>query len=235
MLADVGDTPILTRIYQDDDGDLFDPTTVTATLKAPDGTTGSPWSPTRLSLGTFQAAPFLSATGEWVLTFTAVGPADVHEVAIFAKPVGETAPWAPDLRKVGSHIPSRTRDEVTNDPLGTFTETTNPSGRQVDSIIASAVAAVAGMVGRPIVAAAFPLCETAAALWAAYWTELAFPERDSDVSVYARLRDDALLLTKSAAEVNQGAGGGTVDPPGEDDIIGLSSYCFPAAPREYVL
>lgn len=237
MIADVGDTPIITRYYRNDAGALYDPTTVTATLKAPDGTTGSPWTPTRLSLGTFQAAPFLSTTGEWLLTFTSSGPSDVYEVAIFAKPVGETASWAPDLRKVGSHIPSRTRDEVTNEPSGTFSATTNPNAVQVESIISSAVAAVAGLVGKPIVSAAFPLCQTASALWAAYWTELAFPDRDGNVSVYSHLRDDAILLTEQAKAVNLGAGGGTTDPPDEDGLAnnGLSSYCFPAAPGEYVL
>lgn len=237
MLADVGDTPIITKVYRDEGGALFDPSTVSSTLKAPNGTTGAPWTPTRLSLGTFQAAPYLSVTGDWVLTFTATGPSDVFETGIFAKPLGETAVWAPDLRKVGSHIPSRTRDEVTNEPLGTFTDTTNPNDVQVESVIGSAVAAVGGLVGKPIVPAAYALCQAATALWAAYWVELAWPDRDANVSVYQQLRADALLLIEQAKAVNLGAGGGTQDPPDEDGLpdSALSSFCFPAAPGEYVL
>ncbi len=148
-----------------------------------------------------------------------------------------TIPWAPTLAKVGAHIQSRTRHVETNIALGTFTANTYPTDVQVSEVIRSAVSMVQGKVGTPIVAAAYDLCETAAALWSAYWTELTFPERDSDVTVYLQLRADALLLMEQAEAVNIGAGGGTQDPPDEDGLANneLSSYYFPAAPGEYVL
>lgn len=234
MLADVGDTPAVTWKLRDDDEAPIVPTTVTATLRAPDGTVASTPVNT-IAAGDYTAAPYLASAGDWRLVFTSTEPDDVMEVAIYALPPGSAAPWAPSLRDVGNHIPSRTRSVETNEPLGTFNDDTAPTGESVSGLIRSAVATVGGMVGLPIVAGAYPLCSAAAALWAAYWVELSFPERDGDVSVYARLRDDALLLTENARAVNVGAGGGTVDPPGEDDVTGLSSYCFPAAPREYVL
>lgn len=234
MLADVGDTPEVTwKIRGDDDAPIV-PTLVTATLKAPDGTVASTPVNT-VTAGDYTAAPYLATSGDWVLTFTSVGPADVMEVAIAALPAGSAAPWAPSLRDVGNHIPSRTRSVTTNEPYGTFNDDTAPSGESVSGLIRSAVATVAGSVGFPIKEAAYPLCSAAASLWAAYWVELSFPDRDANVSVYARLRDDAMFLTENARAVNVGAGGGTVDPPGEDDVVGLSSYCFPAAPREYVI
>jgi hypothetical protein len=238
VLADVGDTPDVTwKIRDDADGPIV-PASVTAQLRAPDGTVASTPVNT-VAPGDYTAAPLLSGPGDWRLTFTSVAPADVMEVAIYALPAGSAAPWAPSLRDVGCHIPSRTRSVTTNEVKGSFDDDTAPSGESVYGLIQSAVATVAGMVGAPIAPTAYPLCSAAAALWSAYWVELAYPERDGDVSVYSRLRDDALLLTQKAAEVNVGAGGGTVDPPGagdEDDVLGLSSFCFPAAPRgEYVL
>ena len=147
-----------------------------------------------------------------------------------------TIPWAPTLAKVGSHIQSRTRHVETNVALGTFTADTYPTDVQVTEIIRSAVSMAQGKVGTPTVAAAYNLCETAAALWSGYWVELTFPDRDANVAVYQQLRADALLLMDQARAVNLGGGGGT---DGEPDVDGLpdrySSYFFPAAPGEYVL
>lgn len=237
MLADVGDAPTVKWSLRDDEGDPIVPASVTATLRAPDGTVAT-IAVASADPGDYAAQPLLSVAGDWLVTFTAVGPADVKFVAIAALPAGAAAAWSPSLRDVGNHIPSRTRSETTNEPYGTFNDDTAPTGESVSGLIGAAVATVGGMVGTPVVAPAYPLCLAAAALWAAYWVELSFPDRDGNVSVYARLRDDAFLLTEQAKAVNIGAGGGTVDPPDEDGLAnnGLSSYYFPAAPRwEYVL
>lgn len=236
MLADVGDTPRIPKRYRDDASDLFDPASVTGSLKAPDGTITS-LAVAHTGLGTFVASPVLTVTGEWLVTITATGPADVYEVAVFAKPVGEIASWAPTPGQVGQHIPSRTRQTAgDNEPAETFNDLTYPTGDTVEGIIGSAVATVAGLVGKPIAQAAFPLSSTAAALWAAYWVELGYPERDADVAVYGRLRDDAVMLTEQAKAVNLGAGGGTQDPPDEDGLPdALSSFAFDCPPRALIL
>lgn len=230
MLVDAGDTTTLTRRLLTDDGAPYDAVTVIATLKAPDGTVTT-LAISHPSVGVYQAPVPTPVPGDWLLTWTSTGPAQVEQVAIAALPAGSAAPWAPDLRAVGAHIPSRTRTvEGDNDPLGTFTDLTSPTGDVVASVIGSAVSIVTGMVGLPVVAAAYPLCQAAAALWAAYYVELGFPERDADVSVYSNLRADALMLCEQAEKINAAAGGGSVIPPDEDGVItGLSSFSFPPA------
>lgn len=144
--------------------------------------------------------------------------------------------WAPDLARVGAHIPSRTRSMLTNEPLGTFTADTYPTDAQATKVLQDAVATVAGMVGAPIADAAYDLCGASAALWAAYWVELAWPDRDANVSVYQQLRADALLLIEQAKAVNLGAGGGQQDPPDADGLPDrLSSYSFPPVYRCLIL
>lgn len=235
MIVDVGDARTVTWHPLDDDGNPADPASVAVTLTAPGGavTTLTYAHP---AVGDYRVTPVFTAAGGWLVTWTSTDPADVHVDAFAALLPAEAAVWAPDLRKVGSHIPSRTRDVVTNEPQGTFSGDTYPTGEQVALIIGSAVAAVAGLVGRPVAAAANPLCETAAALWAAYWVELAWPDRDANVSVFQRLRDDAVMLTEQARAVNVGAGGGTDGQPDEDGIPDrLSSWSFPPAPPELIL
>lgn len=229
MIVDVGDAPTVTWHVRDDGGTPIDPALVTATLTDPVGavtvlTVGHP------GVGEYTVTPAFTAAGAWVVTWTSTNPGAVHVDAFAATLPGEAPVWSPDLRRVGSHIPSRTRDQTTGEPVGTFTDDTYPTGDQVEQIITSAVAAVAGQVGRPVVPAAHPLCETAAALWAAYWVELAWPDRDGNVSVFARLRDDAVMLTEQAKSVNVGAGGGTDGTPDDDGVPDqLPLYSFPPA------
>jgi hypothetical protein len=77
--------------------------------------------------------------------------------------------------------------------------------------------------------AAYPLLAAAAALRAAYWVEVAYPERDADVAVYDRLKADAEAMAKDAAAANRAAGGGTsLDPSGE--LVTLTVHGFPDPP-----
>ncbi len=139
--------------------------------------------------------------------------------------------WAPTLSRVGAYIPTRTREVgVDNDYTGTFTTATYPTAAQVNLLIADACVWVEGMVGVPVASAADSLCGMAAALYAAYRVELAYPERDADVSVYDRFRLDAEALVDRAAAVNRanGGGGGT-DEEGRVDV--LARWSFPDPPR----
>lgn len=226
MIVDVGDTRALSWVPADG----ADATLVTAALTAPNGTT-SALTVTHVSTGTYAVAAAFPTEGDWRLVWTSTGPAESLVVGVAALLPAETAVWAPDLRKVGSHIPSRTRS--LNDPdvvLGTFSSDTEPTDVQVDQIVGSAVATVAGFVGRPVKPAAYPLCQAAAALWSSYWVELSWPGRDADVSVFGRLRDDAILLMNQAKAVNVGAGGGTDDVPDVDGLPDvMPTWCFPPA------
>ncbi|GLY32129.1 hypothetical protein [Kineosporia sp. NBRC 101731] len=235
MIVDVGDAPVLVWHLRDPEtGAPIVPSTVLAMLTGP-GVSVS-LSVVNTAPGDYQVAAPITVAGDWRLRWTSAGPAQQEEVALYAVPAGMSAAWSPDVRAVAVHIPSRTRDVETNAPLGTFNDDTNPTGEQVDRLTANAVAVVSGFVGTPIVPAAYGLCQAAAALWAAYWVELGYPERDADVSVYGRLRDDAVLLMEQARAVNVGSGGGQVDPPDEDGQPNvLSVFSFPPPGRVLIL
>lgn len=231
-LHNVGDQPLLTYT-------LIDPSTgaptngiTVVTMTRPDGTTvtvpGGTWSPT----GTFRVAPILDVAGDYSVLFTTTSPAyDVEEVRLVAlDSTARTAPgWAPTLQDVAVHIPTRTRRVgLDNSYSVTFDADTTPTGDAVSVLIEHACSWVAGMVGAPIADAAFPQCTVAAALWAAYWAEIGYPERDADVTVYERLRVDALAAVDAARATNLAAGGGgTVAPDAE--AVPVTLYAFPDA------
>lgn len=228
MIRTVGDVLTVQWVPVDGTGTPVTPAAVTATVASPTGATPVAVTGT----GPYQATVVFTTTGDWAVTWTSTSPDLTSTEAFAVLPVPQTASWAPSLRKVGSHIPSRTRSVETGDPTGTFDALTVPDGDQVTVIIGSATAVVAGVVGRPVVPAAMPLCETAAALWSAYWVELAWPGRDADVSVFGRLRDDAVMLMEQAKAVNLGAGGGTEGTPDTDGVPNVSSsWSFPPPPR----
>jgi hypothetical protein len=121
--------------------------------------------------------------------------------------------WAPALDDVGRHIPTRTRD--TDNPgddelLGTFTTRTTPTADQVQPIIDAAVAGVLSRTG-PLDATDGPLLDAArtAAEWrAAADIELAYPNRDADVIVYAQLDARAKYELDTLLRRLQGQGEG---------------------------
>lgn len=240
MIVDVGDTPTLTWRLRDDADQPIVPTLVAASLRSPLGVV------TALPVGSdgpgnYTVQPYIGSVGEWLILWTATEPGQVEAIGIAAVPPGESAVWAPDLRQVAAHIPSRTRSQDyygsdVNKPLGTFSEATAPTGEEVSRLIDAAVTVVAGTVGRPVAQPAHSLCSTAAALWAAYWVELGWPERDADISLATRLREDALMLTETAKGVNVGAGGGSDGQPDPDGLPDrLVSYSFPPPGRPLIL
>lgn len=229
-----GDAPLVEYALTDPTTGAPVNATVTATLTDPTGaatgiTVANP------STGLYRAVPNLSATGLWTLTWVATGTVqDTQTVTLYVTANGatpEAAPWAPTLGQVAAHIPTRTREVgIDNTYTGTFTAGTYPTADQVSTIIGHACAWAEGRAGTPIAAAAYPLLSAAAALRAAYWVELAYPERDADVSVYDRFRVDADEMAASAAQVNRAAGGGgSVDEEGRPDV--LAAYQFPDPPR----
>jgi hypothetical protein len=100
--------------------------------------------------------------------------------------------WAPALDDVARHIPTRTRDVRTPGSdrlLGTFTTSTTPTDSQAQAIVDEAVLSVLSQTG-PLVATDTNLLAQArvAVAWrAAADIELAYPNRDADIKVYADL------------------------------------------------
>lgn len=132
-----------------------------------------------------------------------------------------TEPWAPSLEEVAGHIPTRTRDAATpgSDAFtGTFSSTTTPTESQAQRITDAAVATVAGAVGT-ITTKLEPLARDAAGWRAAADIELAYPQREADVTVYEQLNDRAKDALARLLEVAGEQGGGP-------DAL-LPVWCFP--------
>ena len=236
MIVSTGDTQILEWEHRDPDSDdLVDIAgSVTATLTAPSRATTDLPAPVRVSVGVYQVAAHFPTSGDWLITLTSTDPDETDEIAVYATPPGMAAPWAPTVREVAAHIPSRTRQVGTdtapgdNQPAHTFNDATEPTGETVQSLIDRAVATVTGRTGTPIAEIAYPVASAAAALWAAYWVELGWPERDGDVQVWAQLRADAEAVTASALAVN--VGGGTSGPDSDAVPALLAAHALQPPP-----
>lgn len=125
--------------------------------------------------------------------------------------------WAPTLEQVADHIPTRTRDSTTpgvDTLLGTFNASTTPTNEQAQRKIASAVAEVlAGIAGTLPATPTYltTLATEAAALRAAADIELAYPDRQADVSVFEQLdqraKDALARLITAINDVGSGSTG----------------------------
>lgn len=128
-------------------------------------------------------------------------------------------PWAPALNDVARHIPRRTRDRRTpgsDAMLGTFTASTTPTDAQaqavIDEVCAGMVAAYGPLPASPPASPDIAVAARTAAGWrAAADIEVAYPNRDADVAVYASLNARAADALAQFLAVLKGAGTGTVD------------------------
>lgn len=225
-----GDAPLVTYRLVDPRTRLPVNGTVSCSITAPSGATTTP-TPANPSTGTYEVVPTLTELGVWTIVFTSTGAiVDRQTVTLFVGDTDAPPAWAPTLDQVGAHIPTRTREiGVDNDYTGTFTDATEPTAAEVTVLIGHACAWVAGRVGDPVMPAAYPLLNAAAALRTAYWVELAYPERDADVTVYERLAEDAARAEDLASSVNRAAGGGgSLDEDGRAES--LVAYSFPDPP-----
>ena len=118
--------------------------------------------------------------------------------------------WAPTLEEVAGHIPTRTRDNNRpgSDALtGTFSTGTTPNQDQAQRITDAAVATVAAAVG-VVTPGLVALARDAAGWRAAADIELAYPQRDADVSVYEQLDARAKVALERLLTAAEDQGGG---------------------------
>jgi hypothetical protein len=238
-LYDVGETAFVTFWTRDADGNPVDadtPPVATLTPIDPPGPATTP-AVSHPDTGTYTVAVTLAAEGEYSLRIVAIVGAsarvDVRRLAALPPDAGGGAlpAWAPSLTDVADHIPTRTRPTAewgaSDAILGTFTDATTPTRDQAARIIRRACGWVAGQIGTPVSRTAYGVAAVAAALRAAYWIEVAYPERDADLTVYDRLATDADAATATALRVN--AATGSTDPTlgALDDLV---MYEFPAPP-----
>jgi hypothetical protein len=104
--------------------------------------------------------------------------------------------WAPTLAEVADCIPSKTVNVSlpgSEDPIGTFTDDTRPTGVQAQRHVDSAVSSVLGFA--PTIPTALePVAKSAAKWRAAADIWLSYPDRDADItSAYAALDARARL------------------------------------------
>jgi hypothetical protein len=233
MADQLGDAVTLTYELRDPyTGALTDATVTAAPARNLDDGATAPVTVTRASQGSYQGTFFPTTAGVWEATFTASGALTASDsVTVFIATDAALPAWAPTLRQVGAFVPTRTRRVGTdNSYSGTFDTSTEPTSEQVSTLIESACAYVAGRAGFPLVAAAYPQLGVAAALWAAYWVELAYPERADDVSAAAQLRTDAAEAIGYARDFNlANGGGGSVTEEGLPST--LVTWAFPPPPR----
>jgi hypothetical protein len=232
MAPQLGDPVTLTYELRDPYTGALTDATVTAAAKNTDDATTAAVTVDHAGLGTYNASLMPATAGVWEVTFTSSGALTASDsVRVFVAADAAPPAWAPTLRQVGSFVPTRTRAiGVDNAYTGTFSATTEPTSEQAAAIIGSACAYVQGKVGFPLVSQAFSQLQVAAALWAAYWIELAYPERDNDVSVATQLRADAEEAIGNARDYNLANGGGAAtDEQGQPST--LVAWAFPAPPR----
>lgn len=127
--------------------------------------------------------------------------------------------WAPTVADVAKYIPTRTRDTTTPGSdalLNTFTPNTTPTGSQAQSIIDDAVGGVVSVVGElpaspPADPEIYSQARVAAAIRAAADIEMAYPNRDADVSVAVLLGQRAALALAQLQQALSVLVGGPVD------------------------
>jgi hypothetical protein len=120
---------------------------------------------------------------------------------------------------VAKYIPTRTRDTTTPGSdalLNTFTPNTTPTASQAQSIIDDAVGGVVSVVGElpaspPADTEIYSQARVAAAIRAAADIEMAYPNRDADVSVAVLLGQRAALALAQLQQALSVLVGGPVD------------------------
>lgn len=185
------------------------------------------------------AAVQYPAGGWWVRSWTVTGvgacqPDERYFVA--PNPTAGGPAWTPTRERVASYVPSRPlvpAADGSNTDLMTFDSTTRPTGGQVDRLIADAVNWVTDETGT-LDAALYESATACAAIRAAGFVELGYPERSDPMKATANTTSDRLfkqaeqMLARLAARnaALTGADGDTPDAVFE----AVPAYNVPPAP-----
>lgn len=210
----------------------FDGTTAASvTVLKPDGTTTSSTPATTSNGGANWAAPTvaLSQPGWWVYLWTVTGTgagSEPQRIWVAPNPTAGGPVWTPSRAKVGALVPGRTVVGAVDgygNPLGVFDDTTHPTGTQVDSLIADAVAWVlvkAGAVDSTLA----EMATATAATYVAAAVERAYPDSNRDVSVAAALWAQAVSMRDDLARANEQITG---EDPGDPTAHLVPTGSFP--------
>lgn len=175
----------------------------------------------------------------WVFVWHVVntgGGTKSETVWVEAPPQPGGVAWRPTLSRVASYVPSRPlvpAADGSNRDLMTFDATTRPTGAQVDQLIDDAVNWVTDRCGT-LATALYESATACAAIRAAGFVELGYPERNDPMKSTANTTSDRLLkqadlMLESLAARNEaltGADGDTPDPA----VALMPRWSFPPAP-----
>lgn len=206
------------------------PSTVTVDV---DGT------PTLVQRWTFPPFPTGEPYGWWVLAWSITGTGtDAPEESFFVEPPPEPGgpTWAPTRSRVAAYVPSRPlvpTPDGRNIDLGTWTDDTRPSGRQADDLIRDAVNWVTDATGA-LDLTLFQSANAVAAIRAAAFIELGYPERNDPMKSTANTTSDRLfkqadqMLAALVARNRAVTGADGDDPEAVFEIA--PAYSFDVAP-----
>jgi len=130
----------------------------------------------------------------------------------------EEVEWKPSVADVAAHIRARTKDAGGNE-VGTFDETTRPTGDEVELLIDKAVRRVQTQVGEPCNETLREDAGAAAALYAAmlveqsYFPEQTAPTGSSFNSLNTLWKELIAVLDKEVARICGGEAGGEGGTP----------------------
>lgn len=207
-------------------------TAVTLTVTLPDGTLldPAPNATTTDNGATWHTEPVrYTQAGAWILTWTVTGTGAgtaVRRVMVAASPTAGGPTWTPGRSRVAHYVPGRTLDYDAETHVLTFTSTTRPTGLQVDQLIADAVAWVLAATGT-VAASLYDMASATAAVRAAAFVELGYPDKAEDVSHGQILLAEAQRMLDQLVRANQAATGANPTDPG---AALLPRFAFPAAP-----
>ncbi|MER7280412.1 hypothetical protein ABT369_38845 [Dactylosporangium sp. NPDC000244] len=180
-----------------------------------------------------------TAAGWWVREWKVTGPGAIEPKETFfvaPSPLAGGPLWTPTRSRVASYVPSRPlvpAADGSNVDLMAFDSTTRPTGGQVDQLIADAVNWVTDETG-VLDERLYESATACAAIRAAGFVELGYPERSDPMKSTANTTSDRLLkqaeqmLARLAARnaALTGADGDTPDPA----VAPMPVYSFPPAP-----
>lgn len=227
-VKDLGATMTLTFTIIDPDTNLkTTPAARVLTTTDPAGNVDATWVATVVSAGVLRYKIPTTLAGVWRYRLVTTTPNDARDGAwIGAALLGDLA-WLPNVTEVGDWIPERTLAVASAPPdsdseIGTFNADTRPTGAQVDQLIFAAASLVAARCGT-IDPSLYGLAGKAAAVRAAAFVEVTYPQREGGTNQYEQLLQIADSMLDGLAVANLGLTG---TAPGGDSSL-LPVYSFP--------
>jgi hypothetical protein len=195
-----GDTTRISLEVRDHAGAAATPSTLQLTIRKPDATQTTYTAPNAAivedALGVYHSDVALTQEGVWAYQWATTGPDQVEGGHINVRPApldSPTPPWRPTVADIAVLLRARTNSAGSE--VGTFNDSTRPTGSQVEQLVTMAVEDVASRIDVPIPARYVDRARRLAALQTATLVEASyFPnELETDSSAFRQYQ--AMFLT----------------------------------------